>query len=85
MRRRSGLVLRCAKRIVQSTFFGSEVESHSCEYDSITKQGLRMGAGIRRPHASGRARQHFELFDSKLGRVKNVTTHNHILRVQYVR
>ena len=36
-------------------------------------------------HASGRAGQHFELFDSMLGRVKKVTTHNHSLRVQYVR
>ena len=37
-------------------------------------------------HASGRAGQHFELFDSILGRrVKKVTTHNHSLRVQYVR
>ena len=41
-----------------------------------------MGAGI---HGSGRAGQHFELFDSILGRVKKVTTHNHSLRVQYVR
>ena len=40
-------------------------------------QGLRMG----------RAGQHFELFDSilKFGRVKQVTTRNHSLRVQYVR
>ena len=37
-------------------------------------QGLRMG----------RAGQHFELFDSILGRVKKVTPHNHSLRVQYV-
>ena len=29
--------------------------------------------------ASGRAGQHFELFDSILGRVKKVTTHNHSL------
>ena len=36
-------------------------------------------------HASGRAGQHFELFDSMIGRVKKVTTLNHILRVQYVR
>ena len=36
-------------------------------------------------HASGRAGQHFELFDSILGRVKKVTTHNHSLRVKYVR
>ena len=36
-------------------------------------------------HASGRAEQHFELFDSILGRVKKVTTHNHNLPVQYVR
>ena len=36
-------------------------------------------------HASGRAGLHFELFDSILGRVKNVTTHNHSLHVQYVR
>ena len=35
-------------------------------------------------HASGRAGQHFELFDSILGRVKKVTTHNHSLRVQHV-
>ena len=35
-------------------------------------------------HASGRAGQHFELFDSILGRVKKVTTHNHSLHVQYV-
>ena len=33
----------------------------------------------------GRAGQHIELFDSALGRVKKVTTHNHSLRVQYVR
>ena len=33
----------------------------------------------------GRAGQHFELFDLKLSRVKKVTTHNHSLRVQYVR
>ena len=32
-----------------------------------------------------RAGQHFELFDSILGRVKKVTTRNHCLRVQYVR
>ena len=38
-------------------------------------QGLRMG----------RAGQHFELFDPVLDRVKEVTTHNHSLRVQYVR
>ena len=36
-------------------------------------------------HASGRAGQHFELFDSILGRVKKITTHNRSLRVQYVR
>ena len=37
-------------------------------------------------HVSGRAGQQFELFDSILGRrVKNVNTHNHSLRVQYVR
>ena len=36
-------------------------------------------------HASGRAGQHFELFDSILGKVKKITTHNHNLRVQYVR
>ena len=36
-------------------------------------------------HASGRAGQHFELFDSILDTVKNVTAHNHRLRVQYVR
>ena len=41
----------------------------------IYLQGLRMG----------RAGQHFEWFDSILGRVKKVTTHNHNLRVQYVR
>ena len=34
-------------------------------------------------HASGRAGQHFESFDSVLGTVKKVTTHNHSLRVQY--
>ena len=34
-------------------------------------QGLRMG----------RAGQHFELFDSIIGRVKKVTTHNHSLHV----
>ena len=39
-----------------------------------------MGAG-----ASGRAGQHFELFDSILGRVKTVTTHNHSPRVEHVR
>ena len=46
-----------------------------------------MGAGIRHAgtHASGRAGQHFELFDSIFGRVKKVTTYNHSLRVQYVR
>ena len=38
-------------------------------------QGLRMG----------RAGQHFKLFDAILGGVKKVTTHNHSLRVQYVR
>ena len=36
-------------------------------------------------HASGRAGQHFELFDSILGRVTEITTHNDSLRVQYVR
>ena len=36
-------------------------------------------------HASGRAGQHFKLLNSILGRVKKDTTHNHILRVQYVR
>ena len=36
-------------------------------------------------HASGRAGQHFELFDSVLGRVKKVTTQNNDLQVQYVR
>ena len=36
-------------------------------------------------YASGRAGQHFELFDSILGRVKKVTTHSHGLHVQYVR
>ena len=36
-------------------------------------------------YALGRAEQHFELFDSILGRVTKVTTHNHSLRVQYVR
>ena len=43
-----------------------------------------MGAGVG-THASGRAGQHFELFDSVLGRVKKVTAHDHSLRVQYVR
>ena len=37
------------------------------------------------PASSGRAAQRFELFDSVVGRVKNVTTLNHSLRVQYVR
>ena len=36
-------------------------------------------------HASGRAGQQFDLFDSILGRVESVSTHNHSLRVQYVR
>ena len=36
-------------------------------------------------HASGRAGQHFELFDLILGTVKKVTTHNRSLRVQYLR
>ena len=36
-------------------------------------------------HASGKAGQHIELFDSALGRVKNVTTNNHSLLVEYVR
>ena len=46
-------------------------------------QGLRMG--IAGAQASGWAGQHLELFDSILGGVKNVTTHNHSQRVQYVR
>ena len=33
----------------------------------------------------GTAGQHFEWFDSILGRVREVTTHNHSLRVQYER
>ena len=33
-------------------------------------------------HAPGRAGQHFELFDSILGREKKVTTQNYSLRVQ---
>ena len=36
-------------------------------------------------HASGRAGLHFELFGSILGTVTKLTTHNHSLRVQYVR
>ena len=36
-------------------------------------------------HASGRAGQHFELFDSILGTAKKVTTHIHSLHVQYAR
>ena len=44
-----------------------------------------MGAGDAGTYASGRAEQHFELFDSILARVKKVTTHNRSLRVQYVR
>ena len=36
-------------------------------------------------HASSRAGLHSQLFDSILDRVKNVNTHNHSLRVQYVR
>ena len=41
--------------------------------------------GIAGAQASGWAGQHLELFDSILGGVKNVTTHNHSQRVQYVR
>ena len=40
-----------------------------------------MGAGDAGTHASGKAGQHLELFDSILGRVKKVTTHNHSLHV----
>ena len=35
-------------------------------------------------NASGRAGQHFELFDFILGGVEKVTTHDHSLRIQYV-
>ena len=34
-------------------------------------------------YSSGRAGQHFELFNSILSRVKKVTTYNHSLRMQY--
>ena len=44
-------------------------------------QGLRMGAGAG-TRSPGRAGQHFELFDSIVGKVKKVTTHYHSLRVQ---
>ena len=36
-------------------------------------------------HASGKTRQHFDLFDPIFGRVEKVTTHNYSLRVRYVR
>ena len=52
----------------------------ACEYKGSPRVPAFAGT-----HASGRAGQHFELFDSILGKVKNVTTHNHSLRVQYVR
>ena len=53
-----------------------------CRKQYNTLQGLRTGAGT---HASGRAGQHFELFDSILRGVKTIITHNHSLHVQYVR
>ena len=40
---------------------------------------------IRTRAGSAWAGQHFELFDSILGGIKKVTSHNHSLRVQYVR
>ena len=46
---------------------------------SYPYEGSAWAPAFASTHASGRAGQHFELFDSILGRVKEVTTHTIIV------
>ena len=57
--------------------------SHINSHNQV--RGHRTGSSHSGDEDSGREGQHFELFDSILGRVEKVTTHNHSLRVRYVR